>query len=90
MALMIELTPEQEERLREEALRHGLREEEYLRSLVNVILPPAQLQGAPLFETLSAEEWQRVSRSWPDRRDVSIPPLSDYAVSREGMYEDHL
>jgi hypothetical protein len=87
--MTLELTTEQEERLKEGARRHGLREEEYLRALIEVVLPGSQEHDAPLFETLSPEEWRRVSKEWVDSHDHETPPLSDYAVSREGIYGDH-
>jgi hypothetical protein len=59
----------------------GLTVEEYLLSMVeDVVLPGAR-------PALSSEERAAAFEAWSaNHRDT--PPLSDYAVSREAMYND--
>jgi len=53
-----------------------------LRQLVN------KQQEPPFYETATAEEWVTAFREWAVSHYHDAPPLSDYAVSRESMYED--
>jgi hypothetical protein len=87
MALMIDLDPELESRLREAATQQGLGADEYARRLIEQHLPALGAERAPLWDTLTPEEWQRVTREWVNSHDTSIPPLPDEAVSRESFYE---
>ena len=45
-------------------------------------------------ESLSDEEFERLADELADYFEKNLPPdaqpLSDYAMSREGIYEDHL
>ncbi|MEP6756504.1 MAG: hypothetical protein ABJA67_13445 [Chthonomonadales bacterium] len=41
----------------------------------------------PFHETASAEEWNAAFTSWIESHEPGKPLLSDYAVSREGIYE---
>ncbi|AFZ27322.1 hypothetical protein Cylst_5293 [Cylindrospermum stagnale PCC 7417] len=43
---------------------------------------------SPFYETASDEEWFQALHEWSYRHKQNIPPLSDYAVSRAGIYED--
>ncbi|MBN3899655.1 MAG: hypothetical protein V7L14_20915 [Nostoc sp.] len=45
-------------------------------------------QKPPFHETATAEEWVTAFREWAASHRHDTPPLSDYAVSRESMYED--
>ena len=45
-------------------------------------------QERPFHETATAEEWVIAFRTWAESHRHDGPPLSDYAVSRESMYED--
>lgn len=85
MTLTIDLDPEVEERLREEAGRQGVEVDEYALRLIEGALP-AREYGV-LWRTLTAEEWKREFAAWVDSHDRDQPLLSDYAVSREGIYE---
>ncbi|MUG99272.1 hypothetical protein F7734_46080 [Scytonema sp. UIC 10036] len=42
----------------------------------------------PFYETATPQEWVNALREWSESHDRNIPLLSDYAVSREGIYED--
>jgi hypothetical protein len=87
MTLTIDLEPEVERRLREVATQHGVDEREYVRRLIEQHLPAIEADRTPLWDTLTPDEWQRVTREWVNSHDTSIPPLPDEAVSRESFYE---
>ncbi|BAZ15224.1 hypothetical protein NIES4071_70960 [Calothrix sp. NIES-4071] len=42
----------------------------------------------PFYETATALEWVTAFREWAASHHHNAPPLSDYAVSRESIYED--
>jgi hypothetical protein len=90
MAVVIELTPEQEEQLRDRAAGKGLREADYAKQIVTGYLLSPDAGEPSLWDTLSPEEWSRQTREWVQGHNHQAPVLSDYAVSREGIYEDHL
>jgi hypothetical protein len=77
MAITLELPPDEEHLLRRRAEMAGQDVTEYLRRGVGLrVSSPAPL---------SKEEWERLMGEAMDLIDPSIPPLSDYAVSREGI-----
>jgi hypothetical protein len=84
MTVTLNLRPELEAGLLAQAQASGMTVEQYLLSVVEGAVRPITEQ------TLSAEERARAFEAWSagHRR---TPPLSDYAVSREGIYEgrDH-
>lgn len=41
----------------------------------------------PFYETATAEEWSQALREWAASHDPTTPPLSDYAVERDSIYE---
>lgn len=90
MTLTIELPPELERRLREQAEREGLDAGSYLERLVDYHLATNGTQPASLWDSLSPEEWRRQTREWAASHDQSIPPLPDEAVSRESFYEERI
>ena len=45
-------------------------------------------QERPFYETATPEEWVRAFRAWASGHERNTPLLSDYAVSRESMYDD--
>jgi hypothetical protein len=53
-----------------------------LRQLVN------KQEEHPFHETATTSEWVTAFREWAANHHHNLPPLSDYAVSRESMYED--
>ncbi len=80
MSITLELPLEEEQSLRRQAELAGRDVNEYLREIVRekVFLSPA---------SLTDEEWERLADEAADIVPSSVPPLSDYAVSREAMYE---
>lgn len=45
-------------------------------------------QERPFYETATAEEWIHELQEWSQSHRRDIPVLSDYAVSRAGIYEE--
>ena len=84
MTVTLNLTPEVEAGLLAQAQVSGMTVEEYLLSVVEGVVLPA----APT--TLSPEQRAAAFESWSANHRATAP-LSDYAVSREAMYEgrDH-
>ena len=84
MTVTLSLKPEVEARLLVQAQGSGMTVEEYVLAMVEgAVLPETQ-------RTLSPEERAAAFESWSANHRVT-PPLSDYAVSREAMYDgrDH-
>ena len=84
MTVTLNLKPEVEAGLLAQAQAGGMTVEEYLLSVVEgAVLPATQ-------KTLSAEERAAAFEAWSANHRPT-PPLSDYAVSRDAMYEgrDH-
>ena len=80
MTVNLNLKPEVEARLLAQAQASGMTVEEYLLSMVEgVVLPATQ-------KILSPEQRAAAFETWSANHRVT-PPLSDYAVSREAMYE---
>jgi hypothetical protein len=84
MTVTLNLDPELEAGLFAQAQANGMTVEEYLLSVVESALLPARRHA------LSAEERAKEFEAW-SAGHRSRPPLSDYAVSRDAMYEglDH-
>ncbi len=80
MAITIELPPEEEQSLRLQAEMAGQDVTDYLRGIVRERTGPASPR-------LSHEEWARLVKELVNTVGSDVPPLSDYALSREGMYE---
>jgi hypothetical protein len=80
MTVTLNLKPEVEAGLVAQARASGMTVEEYLLSMVEgVILLATQ-------NTLTSEERAAAFEAWSANHRAT-PPLSDYAVSREAMYE---
>jgi hypothetical protein len=80
MTVTLKLKPEVEAGLLEQARASGMTLEEYLLSMVEgAVLLKAQVNA-------SAEERAAAFEAWSTGHRPT-PPLSDYAVSREAMYE---
>jgi hypothetical protein len=80
MTVTLNLKPELEAGLFAQAQASGMTLEEYLVSVVEgAVLQTMQ-------KPLSAEERAAAFEAW-SAGNRPTPPLSDYAVSREGMYE---
>jgi len=84
MTVTLKFKPEVEAGLTAQAQASGMTVEEYILSMVDgVVFPPAQKALSPEERAAAFEAWSANHRP--------TPPLSDYAVSREAMYEgrDH-
>ena len=84
MTVTLKFKPELEAGLLAQAQASGMTVEEYLLSMVEgVVFPGAQKALSPEERAAAFEAWSANHRP--------TPPLSDYAVSREAMYEgrDH-
>jgi hypothetical protein len=84
MTVTLNLKPEIEAGLVAQAQASGMTVEEYLLSVVEGVVLPATQKALPEEERATAfEAWSASHRP--------TPPLSDYAVSRDSMYEgrDH-
>lgn len=91
VTIMLELSPEMEAKLREGIARHDA---EGIRQLLADALVPTVdtlLQQVP--EQLSEEDFEALADQLADEltacMEPNTPALSDYAVSRSGIYEDH-
>ena len=83
MTLTLKIKPELEARLLLLAQGRGLTVEEYLLSVVEHSLVPGTNS------TASPEERATAFEAWARNHPTFAPPLSDDAVSRESMYNDH-
>ena len=80
MTVTLNVKPEVEAGLLAQARAHGMTAEEYLLSMIEgLILPPTQ-------KTLSPEQRAAGFEAWSANHRRTVP-LSDYAVSREAMYD---
>jgi hypothetical protein len=58
----------------------------YLDVLLEQLVPSQQER--PFYETATPEEWVVAFRAWADTHERNTPLLSDYAVSRESLYDE--
>jgi plasmid stability protein len=87
MALTINVPPEVEARLREEAAKRGQDAAEYAGALLTQMLGPGHLKS--FAETATQEEWQRAFEAWvASHHDLTAPVISLEALRRENLYED--
>jgi len=84
MTVTLTFKPEVEAELLAQAQTNGMTVEEYLLSMVEGVVLPATPQ------TLSADQRAAAFEAWSANHPLTAS-LSDYAVSREAMYEgrDH-
>lgn len=80
MAITLELPPEEEQSLRRRAQMAG-------QDITDFLLNAAGLR--PEFVPLPIDKWMTLLDELADTAPPDAPLLSDYAVSREGLYEDH-
>lgn len=80
MALILELPPEIEERLRREAARRGMDPGRVAMDLITRGIPQEAQEP-------SDEEWERSADELADIVDPNLAPLSDRGLSREGCYK---
>ncbi|MBR8837835.1 MAG: chorismate synthase [Stigonema ocellatum SAG 48.90 = DSM 106950] len=58
----------------------------HVHTMLSLLVLP---QERPFYETATPEEWVDALREWSEsHRGMNLPSLSDYAVSRESMYDD--
>lgn len=82
MAITLELPLEEEQSLRRQAEIAGRDVGDYLREIV-------RREARPSGILVSGEERERLLDEFGETAPPGAPLLSDYAVSREGIYEDH-
>jgi predicted transcriptional regulator len=92
MTVTIELKPEIEKRLAEEADKKGLPIETFIEAFIEENLEETEEKEEkkkPFHETASREEWLAEFRKWIEsHKDKDYPVLPDEAYSRENIYED--
>ncbi len=82
MTITLHLKPEQEANILAQAQAGGKTPEEYILSMVEgAISPKSKARLTPEQRAAAFEAWSAGHRH--------TPPLSDYAVSRESIYEEH-
>lgn len=84
MSLTIELPPEVESRLHQEASKRGQQAEEYARMLLESLLAPSGQR--PFYETATPEEWVQAFSAWVASHEATQPPLPPEALTREHFY----
>jgi hypothetical protein len=86
MTVTLKLKPELEAGLTAQARASGMTVEEYLLAVVESAMASAVLprNGKPL----AAEERAAAFEAW-SAAHRPLPPLTDYAVSRESFHEGH-
>lgn len=91
MKISLELPPDIKAQLRESALCNDA--EVVRRLLIKAITPAVEALLREVPGELTAAEFEIVSDQLADELTAALglnaPSLSDYAVSREGIYEDH-
>lgn len=94
MAIHVELTPEEEARLRERAQQRGEKPETLAGEMLRSLLPPANGSAAKLAPVLDEagifheDRWEMVLASI-EAGSASAPVLSPEALAREALYSDH-
>jgi hypothetical protein len=97
MTIRIELTPEEEARLRARAAERGTAPEQLAAEMVRAQLPPARDTNRADEELLPVVDEQGVFH--PERLELihryfvrtsaGLPSLPDEALTREALYQDH-
>jgi len=91
LTITLELSPEVEVKLREGIARHDT--ESVRRLLTDAVAPTVEALFAEVPEHLSDDEFETLAEQVADELAAYVgsnaPILSDYAVSRAGIYEDH-
>jgi hypothetical protein len=85
MTITIDVLPEVEARLREEAARRGQQTEEFVSSLLSEMF---RATTEPFYQTATPQEWARAFREWAASHDTTAPPIPLESLRRENMYED--
>jgi hypothetical protein len=91
MKIILELPPDVESRLRESAARYDADAMRHL--LVEAFAPTVEALLRELPDVLTGAEFEAVADQLADEltacRGPNAPSLSDEAISRAGIYEDH-
>lgn len=91
MTIIIELSPEVETKLRGEIARYDV--ESVRQLLADALAPTVDALLQETLEQLSEDEFETYADRLADELAAHIEPhapaLSDYAISRAGIYEDH-
>ena len=82
MSATLEIEKETAEMLAAQAEAKGISVDAYIRSLLSD--KPASKEEAPLNPQDKARLW----REWVDNHSIKAKPLSDYALTREGIYRE--
>jgi antitoxin ParD1/3/4 len=90
LTVILQLSPEVESELRERIAERNA--EEVRRLLADALTPTVEALLQETEGRLSDEEFEAIADQLADEvagaRPPGAPPLSDYAVSRAGIYED--
>lgn len=87
MSITLELKPDVEARLTEQAERQGVPLEKHLESVIDDYLSEKQ-EDSPS-QTLSGDEWEKkLMELGTSSSAAKAPPLSDEAMSRESIYRE--
>ncbi|MBV9852700.1 MAG: hypothetical protein JO250_23825 [Armatimonadetes bacterium] len=86
MTLTLDLSPEQESRLRAQAAAHGQAADQYAVSLLDGALNTSAAEQRPFYEIATKEEWLAAFGAWTASLDPNTPVLLN--DSREVIYED--
>jgi hypothetical protein len=87
MTVTLELSPEREAALKEQAQMRGLTLEQWLLELADQQAAPASVAH---LQRTDPREWARYFDAWVDSHDPNMPVLSDEAMSRESIYPDRI
>src|SRR5579863_1278453 len=85
MTLTLELPPEREAALKEQAKARGMSLEQWLLDLTEQLAPSGSIAH---LQRTNPKEWARQFRAWAESHDPNLPVLSDEAMSRESIYPD--
>jgi hypothetical protein len=95
MTLQINLTPEEEAMLRQQAAAHGAGVDEWAGELLRAQLPPVGSAGdsslLPVLDergVFHPERLEAVHRFF-ETSSRGLPSIPDEALTREAMYQDH-
>ena len=94
MSITVEIPDDVEKKIQENVVRGDIKAARHL--LLEAVFPKveASIMDNDTSKSVSNKEFEALLDKLADLSekyiDPDCPPLSDYAVSREGLYEDHL
>ena len=87
--LIVDLSPELERRLEQEAARHGLSMSEYVRIVLEQQVQFVPFSGSqPFHASATPAEWEAAFRQWAAGHETTSDPVPLEALRREHLYED--